>query len=78
MVKMAWERGGARARWEDKEGHMHGERVVSPFVDLVRHLSVIHGCGCATESEDSVAHRGWCATEIPLSVEHPQPCTTES
>ena len=45
MVKMAWERGGARARWEDEKGHMHVERVVSPFVDLVRHLSVAHGWG---------------------------------
>ena len=54
------------------------EGVVAPFIDLVRHFSVAHGCGCAIESEDSVAHRGWCATETQLSMAHPQPCATES
>ena len=78
MVKMTWERGGARARWEEEEAHMHVGRGGVTFYNLVRHFSVAHGCRCATERQDSVAHRGWCATEIHLSVAHPQPCATES
>ena len=65
MVKMTWERGGARVRWEEEEGgHMHvWKGVVITFCNLVRHFSVAHGCRCVTESEDSVAHHGWCATD---------------
>ena len=37
MVKMAWERGGARARSEDEEGHM-GKGCCHLFVDLVANI----------------------------------------
>ena len=59
MVKMAWERGGARARWEDEEGHM-GKGWCAPFCRSGGQHSVAHGVGCATESGHSVAHRAAC------------------
>ena len=53
MVKMAWERGGTRARWENGEGHM-GKVGLPPFCRsgpifcgariLVRHRK-LHFCG---------------------------------
>ena len=49
MVKMTWERGGARARWEEEEGgHMHMVRGAT-FCNVVRHFSMVHGGWCATE-----------------------------
>ena len=82
MVKMAWERGGTRARWENGEGHM-GKVGLPPFFRSgpifcgarisVRHRK-LHFCGarakCATESLLSVAHSNACATESLLSVAH--------
>ena len=34
MVKMAWERGGARVRWEEEEGVTWGKVAYHLFVDL--------------------------------------------
>ena len=68
MVKMAWERGGTRARWENGEGHM-GKWGCHLFVDLGQY-SVAHGSRCATESCISVAHGSRCATESFISVAH--------
>ena len=34
MVKMAWERGGARVRWEEEEGVTWGKVVYHLFVVL--------------------------------------------
>ena len=67
MVKMAWEREGARvskmgAR-KKKGGHM-GKGGLPPFCRSGRPHSVAHGPLCATETSYSVAHCGWCATEI--------------